>query len=410
MKRARIIALLLAMCMTVCVFTACGQGKNESEASGGGKSMVDGAAADLSNATDTENGIRVPVKEIETFYIYGEDGSVSTQIFIGTGSFENNILTLVHEEQNDPDYHRAFSAEVELDGNGNVLNSISYSLDKSIKKGSASCDYDANGNPTKVIRYDADGNVTFHHEYEYDANGNQTKEIRYDTDGNVKDYFEYEFDANGNQTKRIVYDADGNITSYNETEYDAYGNITKYIAGVSPDNIWTHSSFECENECDENGNPTKEIYYNFDGSREEIRYGYEYDANGNMTKKIWYNSDGSVGFHYEWEYDAYGNKTKDIQYNSDGSVGRHDEWEYDAYGNETKWIIYNPDGSFYGNEYEYEYDEYGHPIIHNRYDENGRLEASLEIVEYATFDLTQAQADYIWIGFCSWIDGVNFFT
>lgn len=79
------------------------------------------------------------------------------------------------------------------------------------------------------------------YEDEYDDAGNLIKLMYYSNDTDMKSkvgtlYYweEYGYDANGNMSKHIVYDADGNIDNWKEYEYDADGKLSKYI-GYNPD-------------------------------------------------------------------------------------------------------------------------------------------------------------------------------
>lgn len=91
----------------------------------------------------------------------------------------------------------------------------------------------------------------------------------------------------------------------------------------------------------ESGGRVEETYYS-DGSP-QCRV--EYDANGNETKEILYNPDGSIFRWTEIKYDATGNAAEVTAYNPDGSLSNRSECEYDADGNITKQTQYNPDGS-----------------------------------------------------------------
>ena len=71
----------------------------------------------------------------------------------------------------------------------------------------------------------------------------------------------------------------------------------------------------------------------------------EYDADGNVTRDIFRNPDGSVSWYKDYEYDADGNKTREIRRNPDGSVRGYNDYEYDADGNCTRSIERNSDGS-----------------------------------------------------------------
>lgn len=92
--------------------------------------------------------------------------------------------------------------EVETNSNGSTVTST----------------YDANGNETKCVIKDKDGNVKSSVERTYDANGKETKCVFKDKDGNVRCSIECTYDADGNVTKQVYKDAAGNEIS--EDEWD----------------------------------------------------------------------------------------------------------------------------------------------------------------------------------------------
>ncbi|MCH5270714.1 MAG: hypothetical protein J1E83_08185 [Lachnospiraceae bacterium] len=81
--------------------------------------------------------------------------------------------------------------------------------------------------------YNADGSISGWAEQEYDALGNRTREISYDADGNVerRGWREWEYDECGNCTKEIWYEPDGSIRYWKEYEY-----IT--LAVISEENLY----------------------------------------------------------------------------------------------------------------------------------------------------------------------------
>ena len=119
---------------------------------------------------------------------------------------------------------------------------------------------DDNGNKTKEVRKDGDGNIKDIFEYEY--NGNNTKEIHKDADGNIKDIWEYEYDDKGNETKWVTKDGEGNIKCISEYEYDDRNNIIKRVEKDAEGNITDIYEFEY----DDNGNTTKEIHKDAEGN------------------------------------------------------------------------------------------------------------------------------------------------
>ena len=175
----------------------------------------------------------------------------------------------------------------------------------------------------------------------------------YDDNGYVSSVL----DANGNETKDISRNPDGSVREYREYVYDKNRNQTKCILRNADGSVKSYLDYEN----DENGNQTKWISRNPDGSVGEYRE-YKYDGNGNETKAIYRNPDGSVKEYWEHEYDEKtGNEKKVRRRTPDGSVNYYYETEYDKNGNEKKVIYRNPDGSvdYY---YEIEYDQNGNEV------------------------------------------------
>ena len=183
-----------------------------------------------------------------------------------------------------------------------------------------------------------------------------------------------ENDEYGNCVHSIEYDADDTVIheAFTEYEYDEEGWIlhsreTSYFDGVL--------SFEFE--YNQYGDSLLDMFYNDDGT---VQYGtrseYEYDENGS---KLWEkNYDAVTGrltresVYAVEEIDGWEEnyEVSEIFYEEDGSKYAY---EYDARGNELSETIYNADSEIetvYRSEYEF--DESGNVLLHNRY-ENERL-------------------------------------
>ena len=238
----------------------------------------------------------------------------------------------------------------EYDANGNQTEEVSYDAD-----GSIHCryeyNYDEKGNQIHKVVYNADGSVFGRYEYGYDEAGNKTRQVVYGLDGSAYLWYEWEYDEEGNQTREATYGPDGSVNRWREYEYDERGNETKKVG-----NTWDGSFYWYEYEYDERDNQIKMVNYDVDGSIHEW-YEYEYDVRGNQTKKVRYHGDGSIYEWYEYEYDERGSRTKETSYNGDGSIrdGYEYEYEYDGRGSRKKEVCYTRYGSL-SHWYEYEYD------------------------------------------------------
>lgn len=148
----------------------------------------------------------------------------------------------------------------------------------------------------------------------YDKDGNMTRKIERDADGNV-DYTDFEYDDNGKMTRSISRKADGSVMSYWDYVYDNNGKEIQGISREADGNV----KFCCD---------------------------YEYDVNGNMTRNISRNKDGSVMEYWDYVYDNNDKETRRISRKADGSVHGYLDSEYDNEGKQTRMIGRKADGSF----------------------------------------------------------------
>ncbi len=188
----------------------------------------------------------------------------------------------------------------------------------------------------------------------------------YDSDGSVSIWYEVEYDSNGNPTKGVTYNSDGSL--YSETELDSSGNIS---------GVYYSNGYDYEYEYDSSGNQTKYVRYDTDGNVGYwCEWEYEYDAYGNETKMSSNDSSGNSNYYYyEYEYNSNGSVEKSTFYDSDGWC---EEYEYDSNGNVIKFTVYDSDGSIeYSDEYEnsYEYDSNGNIV---KYMIDGNIDSEYE--------------------------------
>lgn len=253
-----------------------------------------------------------------------------------------------------------------------------------------------------VIRstaYNSEGLVERDYRYvlEY-SEGLCTREEMYQ-DGMLVSVTEYAIHKDGYciPVNQIVYDEEGGRSI---SENDEYGNCVHTVAYDADDAV-IYEDFT-EYQYDEEGwiLYTKQTGY-FDGV---LSYQYENNQYGDSVTDLFYAEDGSVEFgtRSEYEYDEDGNKlwrkvydavTDRLMQESIYAIEMVDEWpenyektftcyeedgsktvyESDVHGNELSETIYNADGKIetvYRSEYEF--DENGNVLLHNRY-ENDRL-------------------------------------
>ena len=267
-------------------------------------------------------------------------------------------------------------------------------------------EYNENGEITKQISYDGEGNKKLYEEYvtlKVKHNGHEgtttvTKTREIYNNAKLESRTEYEYDENGNRTKISEYDGDGKLTEYteakydgerilSETVYDGDGNKTMYMEYITLK--VKHNGYEGTTTVTK----TRETYN--DGKLEH-RTEYEYDENGNRTKISEYDGDGKLTEYTEAKYDGE-RILSESRYDGNGKLIRRTEDEYDENGKKLKSSVYNNGGlegykSYHYDEsgrlikvtacdaynrivnyYEIEYtDEYGNGKTHE-YDKNGNL-------------------------------------
>jgi hypothetical protein len=207
---------------------------------------------------------------------------------------------------------------------------------------------------------DTDENVTFYV---------VKRSNEYFTDGELYDYVEYEYDAFGNETQQICYNADGTLNSRGVYEYDGAGNCTKYTCYDADGNVEYYEAYEY----DGSGHNTQYTWYGADGIVRE-RAKYEYDESGRMKRARYYDTDLNLVEREEYEHDTIGNIKRRTCYDADGSIMNEVSFEnvYDASLNLVRRTCYHTDGSmsYYTT---YEYDNLGNMVCYIYYDASGTL-------------------------------------
>ena len=282
---------------------------------------------------------------------YDADGSMLRQL-----CYENGVLSV------DDEY------TVTADGENYLTKSTSYQADGAYDV----MEYDADGNITSAIGYDAGGAVTMevHSEYAYTADGesyeskattifdgetyiseyNEYNDIVTRTKyvGDVLEYaerYEREYNADGDplwekvyQNDRLVYEIIGYATFSNEYEYMRFPQQTI---------DYYEDGGKLVTDYDERGELAKETLYNADGSVFTVTsYTYEYDENGNRTYAKVYENDRLISdTEYALDSDGWSYKAKVTEFLEDGSktVYEYDQNEellretrYDSHGNQIQ--------------------------------------------------------------------------
>lgn len=249
---------------------------------------------------------------------------------------------------------------------------------------SAEIEYDDVGNMVKSILYNSNGSIRQGIDYEYNAFGNVIKYRSYRADYSYEGEVEYEYDTSGNMTKFRTHekDEDGIVTEieWEGYEYDDY--FEDYAAYMIEDLVTAHAAARSQLD------PGHINFGGFGGWVEP-----EYDVNGNIIKQTEYNADGKIIGWYEREIDTFGNVTKHMEYDSNGSIVKGYECEYDNFGNEIKYTKYDFDGNIVL-WYVSEYDTFGNMTKYTQYNPDSSVSARMENKYDSTGNLEESVYEY----------------
>ncbi|MCR4930510.1 MAG: hypothetical protein K5988_11030, partial [Lachnospiraceae bacterium] len=207
----------------------------------------------------------------------------------------------------------------------------------------------------------------------------------------------YEYDKNGNKTKEIIYNPNGEIGGCIVFRYDNNGKLLN-MSEVSPDGSQIYYSEEYVD-----GEVVGKIYYDSKGMPIEW---VEYDLGSNGKKEIgfryWYDEKG-VEKHEQsefYEYDGSGNCIHEHIEKNDGWIiqdtvyecDSHNNWTYkkyhyteyeskNSYGTGQSW------GYEIGYRHEYEYNERGDIVVDKYYlTEGNTWLSSVDYYEYEEYE------------------------
>lgn len=255
-----------------------------------------------------------------------------------------------------------------VDGESRQISHASYNSDGSRVVN----EYDANGNVSSVMEYNAEGNTVMegHYHYEQDKNGDfyeaYAEEKFHESEISIRaSYNEY-----GDITHREVYDINGTKVQENryEREYNADGKplwekdylndkliyeIVSYaVTHVNDVTIrypektidYYEDDTKLISEFGSNAEIAKETYYTSAGTVERtVTYSYETDENGLWTSiKSFENGRLSSLAEYTYNDDGMHYKNRYTQYFTDGSKS---VFEYDEYENLLSAEIYDASGN-----------------------------------------------------------------
>lgn len=243
------------------------------------------------------------------------------------------VLTLYNSHDDE-----VFSIVYNLDGNNVNWSEPNYT----------DYEYDANGNPTLISYYEADG-LIYEEKFTYDANGNVTYSERNNAGTDEKLGTTNTYDQYGNiLVSEGVNALDGEFKDTYTYEYDGNGNAV--YGKVDATNPWTFNEFR--QRFDDRGNMI-EFVGKCDKNAEDFHRELAYDSNNNcIYEKSYYSDDVAIATITEYLYDENNNRLCQM-INSSGYTYT-DYYEYDAKGRKTKYYNQSSDSEDIFTIYVYE--------------------------------------------------------
>ncbi len=204
-----------------------------------------------------------------------------------------------------------------------------------------SIERDADGNVTKMIRYDAKGDLLFTHETVWE-NGRIVRKTSYRPDGSITASFDYAYDERGNNTEgswfvynngtlmkaAFVYDENGLMTekthfgtgsiATNKTfmKYREDGKLvlSEYYE-VWPDSAPVYTIYEYN----EDGFPTRQTT---EDAQHNVLYYEVFKPNelGKVAEYTNYGADGKPVYTYKYYYGPDGSTVKTERYDGEGKL------------------------------------------------------------------------------------------
>lgn len=216
--------------------------------------------------------------------------------------------------------------EIYYGGNGVVVDSVNFCNDDvfDIHRWTE-YEYDARGNVSKYVKYNADKSIWEAVENTYDENNNLIKEKYSDTF-----WYESYYNEFNKLTAKYCYSNGKRSTSVTK-KYDSEGYLTEVWGYVSMTGGFPITYYNRE------GKPTHTAYRDRNNNIISDMYD-EYDAYGNIVKEV----NGSDVTIYQYTYDEQGNMTSVLYENGDYNV-----YAYDAYGNCIREARYSENQLFY---------------------------------------------------------------
>ncbi|MBD3363726.1 hypothetical protein GF359_00770 [candidate division WOR-3 bacterium] len=161
------------------------------------------------------------------------------------------------------------------------------------------CRYEySDGQLTKMIFLDSEGNPLRTHQMVYDKDGNLEKEIHVDQAGRTLQVLERETSKSGKIVKEIIKNADDELLNSVEFDYDNQGRLNKkewFDAKAKRTKVW-------EYEYEKSNKDPLRIIWRDERNKPYGQVELKYDEKGNITKEISKDRTGdvirSINYHY----------------------------------------------------------------------------------------------------------------
>jgi len=218
------------------------------------------------------------------------------------------------------------------------------------------------GTSTELIRNNDDGSVVSRVLQEFDAAGNKTVDISYDAKGDVARSWQHRRSGDG-----AVTTLDVNRGETERTDYDAQGRITYMRRGTgSALQKWSYSY-------DTQGRVAEARYTDDDARSPEV-HTFAYDTAGTLVEVLHAHSSGVPVNRRRYTYSARGFLEAETVawFDSEGTLDRTWYYRYDAAGNVLEKELQHARRP-YSCRRTYRYDDHGHLATEIFYDSHDRI-------------------------------------
>ena len=306
--------------------------------------------------------------------VYNEDGDAIQNINYSelidewvdsVSSTYDDKHRVVHNESYNDQYgteHPYSICDWQYDANDNVVyfNEKSYyEEEEGMGESSYSYRYTYNekNQQTNYSNYDAQGKLSFWHNYYYDQNDNlvrdewcspqnnysgvSSNEYKYN-DKNLK--IEEVFKINGKLNRKVIYDYDADGKETLRKSFDGEGNLLTTVSTRREGNTVTETTYEKEQRSESitKYNENQDIlFYSYQSKYYSYAYSHKYDEKNRETDSWDYDFEKAIQTHNVTEYDDKGRITQMLTYKI--FLGNFSEWNFSEQEELVKREIYTYD-------------------------------------------------------------------